>query len=199
MQAQVQKGIAAAESIFNVLDTDAEQDSGSYSVDRVEGYIEFRDVSFGYKEGGRPVLRNVSFSVPAGSVTALVGHSGSGKTTLAGLLPRFYTGYEGHILLDGHELSDYCLDNLRSHISLVSQNVVLFNDTVAANIAYGALAGSAKDAIVRAASDAHAMGNSSVSCPPGWTPWSVRMARFSPAVSASAWPSPGRCSRMRPS
>jgi subfamily B ATP-binding cassette protein MsbA len=157
VQAQVQKGIAAAESIFKVLDTEAERDSGSYSVDRVNGSIEFRNVSFGYEDGGRPVLRDVSFSVRAGSVTALVGHSGSGKTTLAGLLPRFYTGYEGHILLDGHELSDYCLDNLRSHISLVSQNVVLFNDSVAANIAYGALAGAAEEAIVKAASDAHAM------------------------------------------
>ena len=75
--------------------------------------------------------------MPAGSVTALVGHSGSGKTTLAGLLPRFYWHYDGSILLDGHELSDYALDNLRSHISLVSQNVVLFNDTVGNNIAYG--------------------------------------------------------------
>lgn len=157
VQAQVQKGIAAAESIFKVLDTEAERDSGSYSVDRVNGSIEFRNVSFGYEDGGRPVLRDVSFSVRAGSVTALVGHSGSGKTTLAGLLPRLYTGYEGHILLDGHELSDYCLDNLRSHISLVSQNVVLFNDSVAANIAYGALAGAAEEAIVKAASDAHAM------------------------------------------
>jgi subfamily B ATP-binding cassette protein MsbA len=95
--------------------------------------------------------------VPAGSVAALVGPSGSGKTTLAGLLPRFYTDYEGHILLDGHELSDYELDNLRSQISLVSQNVVLFNDTVAGNIAYGALAGAPREAILKAAQAAHAM------------------------------------------
>jgi ABC-type iron transport system FetAB ATPase subunit len=98
----------------------------------------------------------VSLSVLAGSVTAF-GHSGSGKTTLAGLLPRFYPDYEGHILLDGHELSDYELDNLRSHIALVSQNVVLFNDTVAGNIAYGALAGAPREAIVKAAGDAHAL------------------------------------------
>jgi subfamily B ATP-binding cassette protein MsbA len=157
VQSQVQKGIAAAESIFRVLDTEAERDSGSYRVERVAGAIEFRDVSFRYGDDGRPVLSNVSFSVPAGSVTALVGHSGSGKTTLAGLLPRFYPDYEGHILLDGHELSDYELDNLRSHIALVSQNVVLFNDTVAGNIAYGALAGAPREAIVKAASDAHAL------------------------------------------
>ena len=158
VQSQVQKGIAAADSIFQVLDTDAEQDNGSFELDRVKGAIEFKNVSFGYGSSEKPVLSDVSFTVPAGSVTALVGHSGSGKTTLAGLIPRFYTGYQGHISLDGHELSDYRLENLRSHVALVSQNVVLFNDTVAANIAYGALAGSPLDAIIKAATDAHAMG-----------------------------------------
>jgi subfamily B ATP-binding cassette protein MsbA len=158
VQSQVQKGIAAADSIFQVLDTDSEKDSGSFEVDRVKGVIEFKNVSFGYGESGRPVLSDISFTVPAGSVTALVGHSGSGKTTLAGLLPRFYTGYEGQILLDGHELSDYTLNNLRNHISLVSQNVVLFNDTVAGNIAYGALGGSSHEAVAKAAADAHASG-----------------------------------------
>jgi subfamily B ATP-binding cassette protein MsbA len=157
VQSQVQKGIAAADSIFQVLDTEAEQDSGSLAVDRVDGAIDFQGVTFRYQPGERPVLEDVSFSVPAGSVTALVGHSGSGKTTLAGLLPRFYTDYEGHILLDGRELSDYRLDNLRSHIALVSQNVVLFNDTVAGNIAYGALADAPRAAIEAAAADAHAM------------------------------------------
>ena len=157
VQSQVQKGIAAADSIFQVLDTEAERDTGNYAVDRVEGAIEFRNVSFRYEAEGRTVLRDVSFDVPAGSVTALVGHSGSGKTTLAGLLPRFYTDYQGHILLDGRELADYRLDNLRSQIALVSQNVVLFNDTVAGNIAYGALAGAPREAIIKAATDAHAM------------------------------------------
>jgi subfamily B ATP-binding cassette protein MsbA len=157
VQSQVQKGIAAADSIFQVLDTDAEQDTGSYHVERVAGAIEFRNVSFRYESGGRPILADVSFNVPAGSVTALVGPSGSGKTTLAGLLPRFYTNYQGHILLDGRELADYELDNLRSQIALVSQNVVLFNDTVAGNIAYGALTGAPREAIFKAASDAHAM------------------------------------------
>jgi subfamily B ATP-binding cassette protein MsbA len=157
VQAKVQKGIAAADSIFQVLDTEAEIDSGSFELDRVKGSIEFKNVSFGYGNGGRSVLSDVSFTVPAGSVTALVGRSGSGKTTLAGLLPRFYTDYEGHIILDGHELSDYSLDNLRGHVSLVSQNVVLFNDTVAGNIAYGALAGSSIESIMKAATDAHAI------------------------------------------
>lgn len=157
VQAQLQKGIAAADSIFQVLDTEAEQDSGAFHVDRVKGAIEFRNVSFQYEESGRPILDDVSFNVAPGSVTALVGHSGSGKTTLAGLLPRFYTGYEGNILLDGHELDDYALENLRSHISLVSQNVVLFNDTVKGNIAYGALSGASHEEVLRAARDAHAL------------------------------------------
>jgi subfamily B ATP-binding cassette protein MsbA len=157
VQSQVQKGIAAADSIFRVLDTEAERDTGDIAVERVAGDIEFRNVSFRYEVDGRPVLSDVSFKVPAGSVTALVGPSGSGKTTLAALLPRFYTDYQGSILLDGRELADYRLDNLRSQIALVSQNVVLFNDTVAGNIAYGALAGASRDAITKAATDAHSM------------------------------------------
>jgi len=157
VQAQVQKGIAAAESIFEVLDTEAEIDSGQYSIDRVEGSIEFRNVSFIYDSSEKAVLEDVSFTLPAGSVTALVGHSGSGKTTLAGLLPRFYPYSEGHVLLDGRELSDYRLENLRSQIALVSQDIILFNDTVAGNIAYGALEGSSPEAIEKAARDAHAM------------------------------------------
>ncbi len=157
VQASVQNGIAAAESIFDVLDTEAEPDSGDYSIDRVEGAIEFRNVGFIYDSSEKAVLEDVSFTVPAGSVTALVGHSGSGKTTLAGLLPRFYPYSEGHVLLDGVELSDYRLDNLRSQIALVSQDIILFNDTVAGNIAYGALGGASPEAIEQAARDAHAM------------------------------------------
>jgi subfamily B ATP-binding cassette protein MsbA len=157
VQAQLQKGIAAADSIFKVLDTDPEQDSGSYTTDRVRGEIEFRNVSFSYPGGRTPVLHDVSFHVPAGSITALVGHSGSGKTTLAGLLPRFYPYSAGHVLLDGRELKEYRLDNLRSQIALVSQDVVLFNDTVAGNIAYGALAGASRAAIEQSARSAHAL------------------------------------------
>lgn len=157
VQSQVQKGIAAADSIFQVLDTEPEQDSGHLEVERVRGEIEFRHVSFQYGSSDRPVLDDVSFTVPAGSVTALVGRSGSGKTTLAGLLPRFYTDYTGHITLDGQELSAYRLDNLRSHVALVSQHVVLFDDTVANNIAYGALAGKPREAIIQAATAAHAI------------------------------------------
>ena len=157
VQTQMQKGIAAADSVFRVIDSEREVDSGSLAVDRVKGEIEFCNVSFRYASSERPILSNVSFHVPPGSVTALVGHSGGGKTTLAGLLPRFYNYSEGHILLDGRELSEYRLSDLRRQIALVSQEVILFNDTVAGNIAYGGLAGAPRDAILRAAEAAHAM------------------------------------------
>jgi subfamily B ATP-binding cassette protein MsbA len=134
-----------------------EHDTGTYTVPRVRGEIEFRNVSFSYPGSDIPVLHDVSFKIAAGSVTALVGHSGSGKTTLAGLLPRFYPYSGGHVLLDGTELQNYRLDNLRSQIALVSQDIVLFNDTVAGNIAYGALAGVSREAVVQAAIAAHAM------------------------------------------
>ena len=157
VQAQMQKGIAAAESIFVVIDAEKETDTGEHSVERVTGDIEFQNVSFNYDNSHRPVLENINLRFPAGSVTALVGHSGSGKTTLAGLLPRFYTHNEGRILLDGRELADYKLDNLRQQIALVSQDVVLFNDTITGNIAYGTLAGADRDAVTSAATAAHAM------------------------------------------
>ncbi len=157
VQTQLQKGIAAAESVFNVIDSEKEVDTGNLTVGRVKGEIEFRNVSFGYESSDRPVLDDVSFHVPAGSITALVGRSGSGKTTLAGLIPRFYAYGNGHILLDGHELADYHLQNLRQQIALVSQDVVLFNDTIAGNIAYGGLVNASREDILRAAESAHAM------------------------------------------
>ena len=157
VQSQMQKGIAAAESIFNVIDAEKEQDHGTHNVDRVRGEIEFKNVSFQYDSSHQPVLDDISLHFPAGSVTAVVGQSGSGKTTLAGLLPRFYPYDQGNILLDGVELVDYQLDNLRKQVALVSQDVVLFNDTIAGNIAYGALEGIDRDAIVRAATAAYAM------------------------------------------
>jgi subfamily B ATP-binding cassette protein MsbA len=157
VQTQMQKGIAAADSVFRVIDAEKEVDTGTYSVKRVKGEIEFKNVSFQYESSERPVLHQVSFHVPKGSITALVGRSGSGKTTLAGLIPRFYEYSDGHILLDGHELADYHLNDLRQQISLVSQDVVLFNDTVAGNIAYGGLSGASREEIIKAAESAHAM------------------------------------------
>jgi subfamily B ATP-binding cassette protein MsbA len=157
VQTAVQRGIAAADSLFNIMDEEKERDTGEREVDRVRGDLEFSDVSFNYPGTNERVLDRVSFKVPAGSVTALVGHSGSGKTTLAGLLPRFYNYELGHILLDGHELAEYRLEDLRRQIALVSQDVVLFNDTVAGNIAYGGLADAPREAIVEAARSAHAL------------------------------------------
>lgn len=157
VQAQLQKGIAAAESIFLVIDAEKEKDRGTRTVARVSGEVVFDNVSFQYENSERPILENISLRLPAGSVTALVGHSGSGKSTLAGLIPRFYQCQHGRILLDGVELAEYQLDNLREQIALVSQDVVLFNDTIAGNIAYGALADADRDAITRAARAAHAM------------------------------------------
>ncbi len=157
VQSELQKGIAAADSIFQILDLEPERDTGTYTVQRVRGDIEFHNVCFSYPGSDIPVLHDISFKIAAGSVTALVGHSGSGKTTLAGLLPRFYPYSSGHVLLDGTELHNYRLDNLRSQIALVSQEIVLFNDTVAGNIAYGALAGASREAIEQAAVTAHAM------------------------------------------
>lgn len=157
VQSQMQKGIAAAESIFIVVDADKETDEGTHTVDRVRGEVEFKHVSFQYDNSHQAVLDDISVRFPAGSVTAVVGQSGSGKTTLAGLLPRFYPYSEGNIELDGYELTDYKLDNLRRQIALVSQDVVLFNDTIAGNIAYGALANTDRESITRAAKAAHAM------------------------------------------
>lgn len=157
VQGQLQKGIAAAESIFLVIDLEKEKDKGTRTVERATGELVFENVTFQYGNGEKAVLDEINLRMTPGSVTALVGHSGSGKTTLAGLIPRFYPYQQGRILLDGYELSEYQLENLRAQISLVSQEVVLFNDTIAGNIAYGALAGTSREAVTRAARAAHAM------------------------------------------
>lgn len=157
VQSQMQKGIAAAESIFVIIDSEKEKDTGTITPGKLRGEVEFKNLSFQYAASEKPILKNINLHLPAGSVTALVGRSGSGKTTLAGLLPRFYNYTQGSILLDGCELTEYRLDKLREQIALVSQEVVLFNDTIAGNIAYGALAGADRSAIIQAAEAAHAM------------------------------------------
>ncbi|HWK52937.1 MAG TPA: lipid A export permease/ATP-binding protein MsbA [Hyphomicrobiales bacterium] len=146
----IQKGLAAAASIFELLDTPPEPDLGTHHVDRVQGRIEFRDVSFSYGAAEDAVLRSVSFACEPGRTVAIVGRSGSGKSTLVNLLPRFYELQQGQILLDGVPHSDYALDNLRHHIALVSQQVVLFNGSIRDNVAQGELAG-CDDARIRAA------------------------------------------------
>lgn len=135
---QLHKGLAAAESVFGTIDQAIEVDTGTHAVERVRGELEYRAVTFGYGEESRLALDSVNLSIAPGETIALVGPSGGGKSTLVNLLPRFYEPTDGQILLDGLPLADYRLANLRSHIALVSQDVVLFNDSVAANIAYGA-------------------------------------------------------------
>ena len=151
----VQRGIAAAASLFETLDEPLEQDTGTETIQRAKGDVEYRHVSFKYDSNKGPVLNDISIVAPAGTSIALVGQSGSGKSTLASLLPRFYEIQEGSILLDGKDIRTYRLQDLRRQLSLVSQDIVLFDDTLANNIAYGALAVSPRSAIERAAEAAY--------------------------------------------
>jgi subfamily B ATP-binding cassette protein MsbA len=134
----LQSGLAAAESVFSLLDEAAEIDRGRITVDRVRGAIEFRGVSYTHPGSSRPVLQDINMNIAAGERIALVGPSGGGKTTLASLLPRFYNPSAGSILLDGSNIQDITLASLRKQIAYVGQHIILFNETVAANIAYGA-------------------------------------------------------------
>ncbi|WP_426151500.1 lipid A export permease/ATP-binding protein MsbA [Pseudomonas sp. DC3000-4b1] len=152
----IQRGVAGAESIFEQLDVTPEQDTGTVERDQVSGRLEVRHLNFVYPGTDRPVLKDISFTAEPGQMIALVGRSGSGKSTLANLIPRFYQHSEGEILLDGVEVQDYRLRNLRRHIAQVNQQVTLFNDTVANNIAYGDLAGAPREQIEAAARDAFA-------------------------------------------
>jgi subfamily B ATP-binding cassette protein MsbA len=153
----LQRGLAGAENVFRLIDEKSESDSGTRDIPRAKGNIEFREVEFAYPGAPRPALDGVSFSIRVGETVALVGGSGAGKSTLANLLPRFYSPDSGQILLDGVDIATLKLTSLRANIALVSQDIVLFNDTVAANIAYGRLAGTSEADIVRAAEAAHAM------------------------------------------
>jgi subfamily B ATP-binding cassette protein MsbA len=151
----VQRGIAGAGSLFEVLDQPGETDTGTKTIARARGDVTYRGVSFRYDAGNGLALKSVSLDIPAGTTVALVGQSGSGKSTFVSLLPRFYDAQEGAVLLDGEDVRRYTLHDLRRQISLVSQDVVLFDDTIANNIAYGALAQSPRDAIERAAQAAY--------------------------------------------
>ena len=156
----LQNGLAAAESVFALLDTPNEHDNGTVKIERAAGKISFEHVNFSYQpdaENPRMALRDICLDIPAGQSVALVGASGSGKTTIANLVPRFYSPTSGRITLDGHDLSELSLASLRANIALVSQEVVLFNDTVAANIAYGQMREVPEEEIIAAATAAHAM------------------------------------------
>ena len=153
----IQKGLAGAESIFTQLDESPERDSGSIEKPRVSGRIEVKDLSFRYAGSKQNVLDDINFTIEPGQMVALVGRSGSGKSTLASLIPRFYHHENGQMLIDGVDVEDYTLRNLRQHIALVNQQVSLFNDTIANNIAYGDLAGTPRENIRKAAEAAYAL------------------------------------------
>ena len=153
----LQRGLAACESVFGLIDEKQEDDRGTTRLERATGAVRFEGVSLTYRSGSHPALDDITLDIRAGETVALVGPSGSGKSSLIHLLPRFYHPTAGRITLDGHALEALTLESLRRQIALVSQNVVLFNDTVAANIAYGQGERAAESDIIRAAEAAHAM------------------------------------------
>jgi subfamily B ATP-binding cassette protein MsbA len=157
VSATLQRGVAAADSLFNVLDQENERDTGRFEKDRAKGDVLFDHVSFTYEEGEDPVIDDLSIEIPAGSTLAIVGHSGGGKSTLASLLPRFYEVDSGAIRLDGIALNEYTLASLRNNMSVVSQDVALFNDTIRANLAYGQLESSSEEELLQAAEAAHVL------------------------------------------
>jgi len=152
----IQKGVAGAESIFEQLDEEVEVDNGTIERDKVSGRLDVRNLNFTYPGTERHVLKDINFTAEPGQMIALVGRSGSGKSTLASLIPRFYHHASGEILLDGVEIEDYKLLNLRKHIAQVTQHVTLFSATVTNNIAYGDLAGAPRADVEAAAADANA-------------------------------------------
>lgn len=151
VQSAIARGLAAAERIFGVLDAPEEPDGGAEPLQRARGVLEFRDVRLRYAGQDHPALDGISFTARPGTVTAIVGRSGSGKSTLVRLIPRFYDPDQGEVLLDGRPLADYRLADLRRQVGLVGQKVMLFDDSVAANIAYGAA--DAEPGRVRAAAE----------------------------------------------
>lgn len=152
----IQKGLAGAETIFGQLDETPEQDEGVVEQQTVSGAVQVSNLSFSYPGTDKVILNDISFAIQPGQMVALVGRSGSGKSTLANLIPRFYRHSVGQILLDGVPVEAFTLRNLRSHIALVTQQVTLFNDTIARNIAYGDLSSKSREDVVRAADAAYA-------------------------------------------
>ena len=157
INASIQRGLAAAESIFGLLDHEEESDTGTRLLEQCHGEVRFDRVSLRYPGDEREVLVDISLTIAPGETVALVGASGSGKTSLVNLIPRFYEPTAGRLFIDGHDVSTLRRATLRAQIAMVSQEVLLFNDTIAANIAYGAMAGASREAIEAAAAAAHAL------------------------------------------
>ncbi|MFO1281259.1 MAG: lipid A export permease/ATP-binding protein MsbA [Burkholderiales bacterium] len=157
INAAIQRGLAAAESLFGLLDRDSEPDTGSVVLERALGELRFERVSLRYSGTERDALTDVTLAVAPGETVALVGASGSGKSSLVNLIPRFYEPSSGRLFIDGRDVTTLTLASLRRQIALVSQDVLLFDDTIGANIAYGAMAGAAPEALERAAAAAHAI------------------------------------------
>jgi subfamily B ATP-binding cassette protein MsbA len=156
INSKLQRGISASESIFTLVDQPSEQDTGTQTLTKAKGDILFQDVSFSYSADQNKALDQISFHAEPGQTIAFVGHSGSGKTTLVSLLSRFYPISSGQIKVDGIDINDLTLASLRQQISLVNQQVVLFNDTIANNIAYGQQQHVSNEQIIAAAKAAHA-------------------------------------------
>jgi len=153
----IHRGLAAAESVFGLIDAPAEDDRGKLALGRARGELAFENVSFTYPMRAEPALAGVNLHIRPGETVALVGPSGGGKTTLVILVPRFYAPGAGRILLDGQDLQALTLDSLRANVALVSQEVVLFNDSIYANIAYGRMSAAPEKDVIAAAEAAHAM------------------------------------------
>jgi ATP-binding cassette, subfamily B, bacterial MsbA len=158
INAPLQRGLAAAESVFGLIDTPVEEDRGTVKIGRARGEVRYEGVAFTYPTRSEPALDGIDLHLRPGETVALVGGSGGGKTTLVNLLPRFYSPGAGRITLDGEDLQGLTLESLRANIALVSQDIVLFNDSIFANIAYGRMGGAAEREVVAAAEAAHAMG-----------------------------------------
>ena len=156
VNSEFQRGMAAATSIFKVLDEDVEQDKGTRKIARSTGLIEFDNVDFYYGDEEKPSLSDLSFTAKPGETIALVGRSGSGKSTTISLLLRFYQASKGQVKIDGYDINDYQLTDIRKQFAYVSQQVVLFNDSIANNIAYGRPEAT-RDEIIEAAKKAHVL------------------------------------------
>jgi len=157
INASIQRGLAAAESIFGLLDREDEPDHGTVVLEGARGELSYERVSLRYPGTDRDALADVTLAIAPGETIALVGASGSGKTSLVNLIPRFYEPSSGRLFVDGHDITTLTLASLRRQIAMVSQDVLLFDDTIAANIAYGAMTGTERAAVEQAAAAAHAL------------------------------------------